>query len=191
MKNIHRLKTITEYHPERLLLISGNGQNVGKTTFACQLIQHLKNLGQTVYALKVSPKIHEEQPPHTIFSNDHFVLSLEKEKNTGKDSSRYLGAGADESFFLQVKDEHLEEAAQYTFSVFPKDVIIIIESGGLRNLIQPRLFMFLKKHGAISIKEKAQNWPDLADRIIQFDGAEFDFSVDKIIIENGHIKLID
>jgi len=153
---------------ERLILISGNGQNVGKTTFACQLIK-----------------------PHTIFSNENFVLSIEKEKSTGKDSSRYLDAGADESFFLQVKDEHLDEASQYTFSFFPKETIIVVESGGIRNLLKPQLFFFLNNIGDKKIKEKSQNWPDLADRIIEFDGTEFDFNVDKIKIENGQIKLID
>ncbi len=191
MKDISILKTITDFHPERLILLSGNGKNVGKTTFACQLIKHLKNSGQKVYALKVSPKIHEEQPPYNLFSNENFVLSLEKKWGTGKDSSRYLDAGADASFFLQVKDKHLEEAAQYAFSFFPRETIIVAESGGMRNLVKPQLFFFLKNIDHKKIKEKAQNWPDIADRIVQFDGTEFDFSVDKIKIENGQIKPID
>ncbi len=191
MKNIYRFKSTIDFHPERLILISGNGQNTGKTKYACQLIKHLKNTGHKVYALKVSPKIHVEQPPHTIFSNENFVLSLEKEIGTGKDSSRYLDAGADASFFLQVEDKHLEEAAQYAFSFFPKETIIIAESGGMRNYVKPQLFFFLKNIDHKKIKEKAQNWPDLADRIVQFDGTEFDFSVDKIKFENGQIKPID
>jgi hypothetical protein len=190
--NIKKLKhTQLSINTDRIILLSGNGQNVGKTTFACQLINHMKNIEQKVYALKVSPKIHEEQPPYTIFSNENFVLSLEKKKNTGKDSSRYLKAGADESFFLQVYDKDLEEAIRYTFSLIPKDVIVIAESGGMRNFINPALFFFLKKKGDQKIKEKAQKWPELADGVIHFDGSGFDFDVDKIIIESDHLKLID
>jgi len=176
---------------DRIILLAGNGQNVGKTTFACQLIQHLKKLHQKVYALKVSPHIHNQQPPHIIFANNHFILSLEKDKNSEKDSGRYLNAGADESFFLQVKDEFLEEAIKYTFPFFPEYVFIVIESGGLRDLINPHLFLFLKKKNDEIIKEKAQKWPELADKIIQFDGSEIDFDVNKLIIENNCIKLID
>jgi len=176
---------------DRIILLAGNGQNVGKTTFACQLIQHLKKLHQKVYALKVSPHIHNQQPPHIIFANNHFILSLEKDKNSEKDSGRYLNAGADESFFLQVKDDFLEEAIKYTFPFFPEYVFIVIESGGLRSLINPHLFLFLKKKNDEIIKEKAQKWPELADKIIQFDGSEIDFDVNKLIIENNCIKLID
>jgi len=190
--NIKKLEhTETTIHTERIILLAGNGQNSGKTTFGCQLVQHLKNLNQKVYALKVSPHIHDQQPPHTIFANEYFVLSLEKDNNTGKDSSRYLNAGADESFFLQVKDEHLEDALKYTSSFLQENVFIVVESGGMRNLLKPQLFFFLKNTNNKKIKENAQNWPDLADRIIQFDGTEFDFSVDKIKIENNKLRLID
>lgn len=175
----------------KLILLAGNGQNVGKTTFACQLIQHLKKRHQKVYALKVSPHIHIEQPPHMIYGDKKFILSLEKEKNTGKDSSRYLDAGADQSFFLQVEDAYLQDAINYTFSFFAEDVFIIAESGGMRNLLKPHLFFFLKRKEDPFLKEKAQKWPELADRIIHFDGFEFDFDVDKIFIDHGQIKLID
>lgn len=176
---------------DKLILLAGNGQNVGKTTFACQLIQHFKNLNQKVYALKVSPHIHIKQPPNIIYSNEKFILSLEKKNDTGKDSSRYLNAGADESFFLQVHDENLEDAFKYTFSFIPSDTLLIAESGGMRNYIHPALFFFLKKKGDQILKRKAQKWPELADRVIHFDGSGFDFDVDKIKIENGQINLID
>lgn len=190
--NIKRLEhTEIPIHTERILLLSGNGQNVGKTTFACQLIQHLKKLNQKVFALKVSPHFHDDQPPHTVYRDENFILSLEKKNDTGKDSSRYLDAGADESFFLQVHDENLEEAIKYTFSFIPNDVFLIAESGGMRNFINPALFFFLKKKGDQKLKDKAQKWPELADQIIQFDDSGFDFDVEKIKIENGGLILFD
>lgn len=189
--NVKKLDhTENPINTERIILIAGNGQNVGKTTFACQLIQHLKKLNQKVYALKVSPHFHME-PPHTIYADEKFILSLEKDTESGKDSSRYLNAGADESFFLQVLDENLEEAVNYTFSFIPDDVFVIAESGGMRNMIKPALFFFLKKKDDLKIKEKAWKWPKLADRVLQFDGSGFDYNVDKIILENGSLKLID
>lgn len=190
--NIKKLEhTQIPVYSKRIILLAGNGQNVGKTTFACQLIQHLKKLNQKVYALKVSPHFHDVQPPHTIYRDEKFILSLEKRNNTGKDSSRYLNAGADESFFLQVHDENLEKAIKYTFSFIPKDVFVIAESGGMRSFIHPALFFFLKKKDDQELKEKAQEWPELADQVIHFNGSEFDFDVDKIIVENNLIKLID
>lgn len=191
MKNIQIIKTPTEIYPERIVLLSGNGQNVGKTTFACQLIQHLKNLDQKVYALKISPHFHSEHPPHCIFKDDRFILSLEKSISTGKDSSRYLEAGADESFILQVKDEYLKEGIDYTFSMIPKEVMVVAESGGLRRLIKPAIFLFLMKDSKDTIKESATQLPDIADRIVIFDGRSFDLDIENIHIEDEHLSLGD
>ena len=191
MKEFKRIKTNTNVYPERLLLLAGAGQNVGKTTFACRLIQHLKSLHQKVYALKISPHFHKENPPKTIFANEQYILSLEDNKNTGKDSSRMLAIGADEAFFLQVNDEHLMEAFEYTMSFIPPNVFVVIESGGLRELLKPSLFFFIKKSNSKEIKEKAKKNMVLADRIIEFDGHDFNFQIKNIRIINGLIILND
>lgn len=186
--NIKKLEpTEITIHTERIILLSGNGQNVGKTTFACQLIQHLKSLNQKVYALKITPHFHTEAPPYCIFKDERFILSLEKDTNTGKDSSRYLEAGVDESFILQVKDEFLEEAIQYTFSMISEDVKVVIESGAFRRLYQPALFLFLMKDKSAPIKESALGLPELADKIIVFDGQGFGENVDKIQLKNEQL----
>ncbi len=187
MKEIQIIQTKTKIHPERIVLLSGNGQNVGKTTFACQLIQHLKKLNQKVYALKITPHFHTETPPHCIYKDDKFILSLEKNTETGKDSSRYLKAGVDESFILQVKDEYLAEAINYTFSMIPKEVKVIIESGAFRRLYHPALFLFLMKDKKDSIKESAIGLPEIADKIIVFDGHGFSENVEKIQLKNNQI----
>jgi len=184
MKNIQIIKPPTEIYSERIILLSGNGQNVGKTTFACHLIQHLKKLNQQVYALKISPHFHTQAPPNCIFSDERYILSLEKDSKTGKDSSRYVEAGAHESFILQVRDEYLLEAIHYTFSMIPKEVIVIIESGAFRRLMKPALFLFLMRNKNDELKESAKGLPELADKIIIFDGQGFDTSMDSIQWEN-------
>ena len=190
--NIKKLEhTQFPLNTERIILLAGNGQNVGKTTFACLLIEHIKNLNQKVYSLKISPHFHDQNPLNCIYKGNDFILSLEKKRGTGKDSSRYLDAGADESFFLQVKDEKLEEAIKYSFSFFPKETIIVVESGGLRNILKPKLFFFLLKQKDTKMKEKAKDWPGLADKVIAFDGAGFDFAVDKIQLKNDELSILD
>lgn len=191
MKNIAIIPASKEIYPERILLLSGNGQNVGKTTFACQAIQHLKKQDQKVYALKISPHFHTETPPNCIYQDDRYILSLEKDPNTGKDSSRYLAAGAHESFILQVKDECLEEAIYYTFSMIPKEVFVIIESGAFRHLFKPSIFLFLMKDRKDALKKSALEFPALADKMIIFDGQGFDMDIDKVKVEKGQLILVD
>ena len=191
MKSIKTISTPIDLHPERIILLSGAGQNVGKTTFACQLIKQLKTQTSKVFAIKISPHFHDADPPKTIFSSERFVLSLESEKETGKDTSRMLAAGADEVFFLQVNDEFLKEAFQYTMSFIPPETLVVIESGGLRELIKPALFFFAKRANESKMKEYAAKNMRLADRVIQFDGEAFDFQIEKVVYKNGQIKLND
>jgi len=191
MKNIQIIQSPKEIYPQRILLLSGNGQNVGKTTLACQLIQHLKKLDRQVYALKISPHFHTETPPNCVYKDDRFILSLEKDSNTGKDSSRYVEAGADESFILQVRDEFLSEAIFYTFSMIPKEVFVVIESGAFRKLFKPSIFLFLMKDRNEALKKTAVDLPELADKIIIFDGQGFDMNIDKIKVEKDQLVLKD
>ena len=191
MEKIKTISTPIDLHPERIILLSGAGQNVGKTTFACQLIKQLKAQNQKVFAIKISPHFHDVDTPNTIFRSKHFVLSLEREKETGKDTSRMLTAGANEVFFLQVNDHFLKEAFNYTMSFIPSETLVVIESGGLREILKPALFFFLKRADESEIKEYAAKNMMLADCIIQFDGEAFDFRVENVLYKNAQIKLND
>lgn len=191
MENLKIINFPVEYHPERLILLSGAGQNVGKTTFACQLIQHFKLLNQKVFALKICPHFHSENPPRIIFSDERFILSLEDKKESGKDSSRMLAAGADESFFLQVKDEHLEAAFSYAISLMPSDILVVIESGALRSLLIPSIYFFLMRKNMEIVKEGAKRNRNLADKVVIFEDHKFDFQMESIQISDGQIYLID
>ena len=191
MKPIKTIPTHKEVFPKRIIILAGAGQNVGKTTFACQLIKHLKTQSPKVFAIKISPHFHDADPPKTIYSDERFVLSLESDKETGKDTSRMLAAGADEVFFLQVNDEFLEEAFQYTMSFIPPKTLVVIESGGLREILTPALFFFVKRADVSEMKEYAAKNMKLANRVIQFDGETFDFQIQNVLYKNGQIKLND
>jgi len=190
LEPIKTISTSIDIHPERIILLAGAGQNVGKTTYACQIIQHLKSLGEKLYSIKISPHFHQENPPKTLFSDERFVLSLEDKKDSGKDSSRMLESGANESFFLQTNDEFLEEAFQYTMSFIPQDIWVVVEAGGLRELIKPALFFFVERADDGAMKEYAAKNRLLADRVISFDGKSFNCSPKNIQIIDGCIQLI-
>lgn len=189
-KQIQILKTSRKLTNKNLLLIAGAGQNVGKTTFACKLINRLKSLNYQVYALKISPHIHQNNASRIIFEDEYFSLSLENKKDTGKDSSRMFAAGAVESFFLQVEDEYLEKAFEYTASFFPEKVVVVVESGGLRKIIKPSYFFFLQRKGKF-IKEKSIENKVLADRIVEFDGEKFNIDIDHLFFKDGSLNLND
>ena len=190
INQIRKLKTSPKVFYENIILIAGAGQNVGKTTFACDLIKKLKNSNHQVYALKISPHIHKNSANRIIFEDEYFSLSLENRVDTNKDSSRMLAAGAAESFFLQVNDEYLKKAFEYTASLFPKNVVVVVESGGLRKILKPNYFFFLQRRGE-ALKEKSAANKALANQIVEFDGEIFDYSIEQLFLKDGLLNLND
>jgi hypothetical protein len=159
-----------------MLLLAGAKQNVGKTTFATASIRHLKLLGYKVFGLKITPHFHEQKPEFILFENEDFLIALEKNKDGKKDSSRMLIAGADEVFFIQTKtDKALLAAFNYVIRLAPENVLWVCESGGLRTNVTPGLFLYFKLKGENPSKDSAKTLMPLADKIVNFDGINFDF----------------
>jgi len=173
-----------------MLLIAGAGQNVGKTSFAVAAIYYLKSLGYKVYGLKITPHFHDVSLPYLIIKNDNFQISLEKDKSGIKDSSRMLNAGADEVFFVQTKtDDAISFAFDFVNRMANDNIVWICESGGLRNFVKPGLFLYFKLKGENPQKKSAKQLMPLADRIVEFDGEDFDFEVEKIMIVDNKFKI--
>lgn len=164
-----------------MLLLAGAGQNVGKTTFAINSIRHLKKKGLKVYGLKITPHFHTDESNHVVIKTADYQVSLEKQRDGKKDSSRMLMAGADEVFFVQtLSDSALAKAFDFVRRMADEKVIWVCESGGLRFVVKPGLFLYFKLKDAVPQKASAKRLMPLADRIVQFDGTDFDFSAEQI-----------
>lgn len=97
----------------QLILIAGTGQNVGKTTLACRLIQQLAKNGM-VNAMKVAGHRHQLtslQP--VIYRGEGLVISIETNHASAKDSSRYLRAGAHRSYFVLCNESGIDELTHW------------------------------------------------------------------------------
>ncbi len=174
-----------------MLLLAGSGQNVGKTSFAVDTISYLKSLGYIVYGLKITPHFHNLSPSHLIVQTDGYQVSLEKNRNSDKDSSRMLKAGANEVFFVQIKnDKALLEAFNFVYQLANEKVLWVCESGGLRSFVEPGLFLYFKLKGEEPQKNSAKILMPLADRIVEFNGAEFDIMPKQIDVKNFQFKFI-
>lgn len=164
-----------------MLLLAGAGQNVGKTSFAVSSIKQLKKMGLTVYGLKITPHFHADEPDHIVIKTSDYQVSLEKHLDGKKDSSRMLLAGADEVFFVQThSDSALPKAFDFVRRMADEKVVWVCESGGLRSIVEPGLFFYFKLKGEEPKKASAKRLMPLADRIVQFDGTDFDFSAEQI-----------
>lgn len=167
-----------------MILITGNGRNVGKTTFAINIIRHLSER-KDVIGIKVSPHIHElNEGLEIICKTQKFMVAEEKGMNN-KDSSLLLQAGAKRVFFIMARQEDLEQA----FSVIAeklKDHIVVVESGGLSELITPGIFFFVKKPDDQITKKHYLKYKPIM--VVNGD-LGFDFSPERLIYSNRCISL--
>ncbi len=172
----------------QLILIAGTGRDVGKTTLACKLIEQTSK-NQDVIGLKISPHIHSQnENEKLLFATGNYSIFHESDKQTDKDSSRMLRAGAKQVFYIQSEDEYIGDAFQKLTKEIQNDLPIICESGGLRNFVIPSAFLICNKKGNTVFKEKQLPLIPKASCILQFNNQGFDFDVSGIKFENGEWK---
>jgi hypothetical protein len=174
----------------RLLLIAGTGRNSGKTTFACNII-HKYAATHSIVSVKISSHFHSNVTyDNAIISNPDLYIAEEKSRDLKKDSSLMLAAGARKSFFIMAKDDQLHQAYSLLMDHISENDYIVCESGGLREIVQPGVFLIF--HNNLNSKHKSSTAKllPLCDRFITLDKDQIDFDIHNLIINNNswHIK---
>jgi len=165
-----------------ILLVAGSGQNSGKTTFICQLVEKLS--GHKPITVKVSSHFYDPTPGLKILAEDtNFQLFEETNHETNKDSSLYLQNGAHRSFYIQAKDKQLELAFMALLPFLEADEPIIIESAAMHHVIDAGLFVFVLRENAEQ-KPSTEINKKVADLIVYSDGERYSPTVDHLIFEN-------
>jgi hypothetical protein len=166
-----------------LLLIAGNGRNVGKTTLACKIIKRLSQT-EEVLGLKISPHFHSFNETGIAFKNEYFTIYDEKQINT-KDSSLMLQAGAKQVFFVMVEPEKLGKAIEKLIQLLPHKPIVC-ESGGLHEFISPGLFLMVKRAGEKTVKTHFLKYSPI---MVNNNGEKFDLDIQNIEFQNNKFRL--
>jgi len=157
-----------------LLLVSGSERNVGKTTFICDVIA--SSPFKKMAAIKITPHFHDASKGLIpIVENNNFRIYEETDYASDKDTSRYLRAGAQKSYFIQTTDDFLKESLKLASVLLDPDLPFIVESAKLREIVVPELFVFIQ--GSDSIEQpSAIEMRQLADTTVFSDGEEFSFN---------------
>jgi hypothetical protein len=123
-------------HIPRLVIIAGTGRMVGKTTVACRIIEAFRN--SNITAVKISSHFHDPQD-HLILleRQEDYILWEEKRRESDKDSSRFLQAGANRSFYIQAAKNSSVSAFQRLLELLPYSSPIVCESPSLARGIIP------------------------------------------------------
>jgi len=178
------------FHLPNALIIVGTNRNAGKTTLAEMIIRHFSD-NHKIIGLKISPHFHQIDPDDEIIEKtDDFLIIRETKKNTGKDSSRMLNAGAHAVYYIQVWDRNIRKAVSRLLNTIDKSLPIVCESGWMRNVVEPGGFLIVNRAGNKDFKNSVMEYKKIADRWIEFDGSIFDFRMDQLILDDGHWKII-
>jgi hypothetical protein len=166
---------------EHVLLISGSGRNVGKTSFMREVI--VKNADKKLIAIKITPHFHEPTAGlKSIANTENYRIFQETDSCSDKDSSLFLQAGAEQVYYIQTTDSYLKEAFDLLCSQLNPDHPIITESAALRKYIIPGLYLFIQKPNG-EMKPSAEEMMKLAGKVIFSDGNTFSLSPNTIIFK--------
>ena len=166
-----------------LLLIGGNGRNVGKTTLACRIIKHFSATNE-ITGLKISPHFHPVNEADVVFRNQYFTIVNETQINS-KDSSKMLQAGAKKVWFIMVNRDYLRPAFEHLAEILP-DHFIVCESGGLHEIVNPGLFFLVKRKNDKIVKTHLMSYSPI---IVENDGENFDFDLQKLEFKSKRIGI--
>jgi hypothetical protein len=167
-----------------LLLIAGNGRNVGKTTLACKIISFFATKTE-VCGLKISPHQHSFAEVDILFRNEKITI-IDEKQNSLKDSSLMLKAGAKKVYYVMIKPEHFKESVDKLIELLPNN-LIVCESGGLHEFVTPGLFLMVKRNDDEIVKKHLLKYSPI---LVNNDGKNFDFDIQKLEFQDNHIKIL-
>ena len=175
-----------------MLMVGAVGRGIGKTGFVCSLIRRFSSqcniIGIKVTAVeKADGTCPRGGSGCGVCSSlqGHYYITEELDKHTDKDTCRMLVAGAGQVFWLRVLKKYLEEGINALLDIIGNDAVLICESNSLRRVVEPGLFIMIKSCGAKDSKVSAKDIIQYADRIVCFDGNEFDIDIDEIGLIEG------
>jgi hypothetical protein len=152
-----------------ILVIGGHTRSVGKTSVVAGLIAALPDLHWT--ALKITQYGHgicsANGAPCDCATGDHSWAVTEERDRTGEsDSSRFLVAGADHSWWARTEQGHLAEAMPRIRAILATASNTIIESNSILRFLKPDLYLTVLDPSTADFKSSAQQFLDRADAVL-------------------------
>jgi molybdopterin-guanine dinucleotide biosynthesis protein A len=181
-----------------MLMIGSSGANTGKTRLACAILGRFAKKHNIVGIKVTTIKEKDGQCPRGgegcgVCSSleGNFCITEEFNKNSGKDTSRLLSAGAGRVFWIQALKDHLSEAITAMLDVIGYETVSICESNSLRQVIEPGLFLMVRKNDSDFWKSSARSVRKYADRIVVSVGNGFDLDLNRIKLVDGRWNLME
>jgi hypothetical protein len=148
-----------------VIAIGSHGRNTGKTSAVCAVIRAFPKAGWT--AVKISA--------HEPAGSEPYTLERETDREGRHDSSRYLAAGAVESYFLCHGPGGLAEAMPTLRVLLAGAGNVIFESNSILEFLAPDFYLFVLNRGAAVVKASAKQYSGRADAILTVEATAPDY----------------
>jgi hypothetical protein len=152
-----------------ILVIGGHTRSVGKTSVVAGLIAALPAYHWT--ALKITQYGHgvcsaNGEACDCATADHSWAASEEKDRSGESDTSRFLVAGADHSWWVRTQQGHLAEAMPRIRKLLASTQNTIIESNSILRFIKPDLYLTVLDPATADFKASAQTYLDRADAVL-------------------------
>jgi hypothetical protein len=160
-----------------IVVVGGHTRNIGKTSVVAGLITSLPDLRWT--AIKITQFGHgvcsANGEPCDCETADHTIaISEERNRTSGTDSSRYLAAGAEKSFWVRTRQGQLAEAMprvrQMLAAAQESGGNAIVESNSILRFLQPDLSLSVLDPSVSDFKDSAKRYLDRTDALVISEG---------------------
>ncbi|UCC22250.1 MAG: molybdenum cofactor guanylyltransferase, partial [Planctomycetota bacterium] len=175
-----------------MVMVGAMARGGGRTKLACLLIERF-GPQQDVIGIKVTtvkdaesgcPRGESECVVCSSLQGEYEIVE-ETDAKGDKDTCRMLASGAGRVFWLRVLRPHLEEGIGKLLEIIGTDAVSVCESNSLRRVVEPGLFFMVEREGGEEEKASARDVVRQADRIVIFDGNEFDMGIDEVELADG------
>ncbi|MFZ0563435.1 MAG: hypothetical protein WAM43_17625 [Terriglobales bacterium] len=151
------------------IVIGGHSRSVGKTSVVAGLIAALPAFHWT--ALKITQYGHgvcsaNGEACDCATSDHSWAVSEEKDRSGDSDTSRFLVAGADYSWWVRTEQGHLAEAMPRVRKILEAAQNVIIESNSILRFLKPDLYLTVLDPQTADFKSSAQTFLDRADAVL-------------------------
>lgn len=152
-----------------IVVVGGHSRNIGKTSVVAGLIARLPQYHWT--AFKITQYGHgfctANGEPCDCQTDDHsLAFSEERRGSSGKDTARFLAAGAARSIWVRTRIGMLAEGMPRIRKEIAAAENVIIESNSILQFLKPDLYLTVLDPGTADFKDSARLFLDRADAVL-------------------------
>lgn len=152
-----------------VVVVGGNTRNIGKTSVAAGLIARLPEFRWT--AFKITQFGHgfctaDGKPCACQTEEACVAVNLERDAGSGTDTSRFVAAGAERTFWVRTRMGRLGEAMPRVRAELAAAENAIFESNSVLEFLEPDLYLTVWDAKSGDFKESARRFLPRADAVL-------------------------